>query len=177
MRWSDHTERGDPPPIICAWVRSNRNSSTFSSSNFTVLMIRQYFTPPKFCAIRYASKHASQCLSDKPFPPTCLDTELENFRAYMDFQHIKLLVCYWKHSLCCLELHERFDWITTAPAQTRIGLSLIQRCVCILPAHTYITIWCITSHDNKTHVPYDWRPHTKNSFSANDASFYKNKFG
>ena len=31
----------------------------------------------------------------------------------------------------------------------------------LLLAHTYITIWCATTHDNKTHVPYDCILHTQ----------------
>ena len=27
--------------------------------------------------------------------------------------------------------------------------------VCIQQAGTYITIWCTTMYDNKTHIPYD----------------------
>ena len=45
--------------------------------------------------------------------------------------------------------------------QTRIGRSLIQNCVLILQAHTYIGIWSVTTHDNKTHTPYDCILHTK----------------
>ena len=41
-------------------------------------------------------------------------------------------------------------------SQTCISCSLIQHCVCILQACTYmyITIWCVIMHDNKTHVPF-----------------------
>ena len=39
-------------------------------------------------------------------------------------------------------------------SQTCISCSLIQHCVCILLAHTYIAIWYATTHDNKTHVPF-----------------------
>ena len=47
----------------------------------------------------------------------------------------------------------------------------------ILQACAYIAIWCTTMHDNKTHVPYDCILHKNNSFTANNASFYKNKVG
>ena len=33
--------------------------------------------------------------------------------------------------------------------------------VCILQACTYIAIWCASTRDNKTHVPYDCTLHTK----------------
>ena len=71
----------------------------------------------------------------------------------MGIQHIERLLCYWRHSLCGLELNERLTgelW-----PQTRIGHSVIQHCVGILQAHTYIAVWCATVHDNKTHTPYD----------------------
>ena len=41
------------------------------------------------------------------------------------------------------------------------GRSLIQHGLRILQAHTYIAIWCVTTPDNKTHVPYDCVVHTK----------------
>ena len=47
------------------------------------------------------------------------------------------------------------------------------KCVCILPARTYIAIWCATTPDNKSHVPYDCIPHNK----RHDASFYNGEFG
>ena len=37
--------------------------------------------------VRYASKHALQSLSDKPF--LGIDTQRENFRSYVDVQHIE----------------------------------------------------------------------------------------
>ena len=39
--------------------------------------------------------------------------------------------------------------------QTCIGHSLIQHCVHMLQAVSYITIWCATTHNNKTHILYD----------------------
>ena len=33
---------------------------------------------------------------------------------------------------------------------------MIQHCVSILQAHTYIAIWYVGTHDNKTHIPNDW---------------------
>ena len=104
----------------------------------------------------YGSKHASRCLSDRPFVHTY--TQLENYISYMDVQHIERLLYYWRHSLCGLELHERFDWRAAGGergGQTHVSWSLIQHFVCILQARTYIAVWCSATHDNKTHVPYD----------------------
>ena len=56
-----------------------------------------------------------------------------------------------------------------------IGLSLIQHCVRILQAHTHVTIWCATMHDNKTHVAYDCTLHTKWQLCCQQ--YIKNKFG
>ena len=37
----------------------------------------------------------------------------------------------------------------------RVSRSLTQHCLPILQARTLIAIWCPTTHDNLTHVPYD----------------------
>ena len=62
----------------------------------------------------------------------------------MDILHIEWMLYYQRHSLCGIELHE-----------------VIQYCVHILQAHTYITIWYTTMHDNETHIPNDCTLHTK----------------
>ena len=55
-------------------------------------------------------------------------------------------------------------------SQTCIGCSLLEHCVCILQACTYIAIWCAAMHDNKTHV-YKTAYYTLNDgFTANDTS-------
>ena len=66
--------------------------------------------------------------------------------------------CTFLTSLCGLKLHERFNWKAMAP-DTHHSHSLIQHCVCMLQALTYITIWCATTHDNKTHIAYDCITH------------------
>ena len=61
--------------------------------------------------------------------------------------------------LCGLEYVR--DWTRELRPQTHIGRSLIQNCVRILQAHTYIAIWCVITVDNKTHIHYDCILHTK----------------
>ena len=46
-------------------------------------------------------------------------------------------------------------------------------CAYTASPYIYIAIWHSSTHDNKTHVPYDCILHTKDGFIANDASFYK----
>ena len=50
--------------------------------------------------------------------------------------------------------------------ETCIGSSLIRHCVHILQAHTciYISIWKVTTPDNKTHIPCECILHTKRRF-------------
>ena len=62
--------------------------------------------------------------------------------------------------------------------ETSIVRSLIRHCMRVLQARIYIAIWYATTLDDKTHVPYDciityYTPY--DGFTANDASFYKNK--
>ena len=97
------------------------------------------------CEIRlasYGSKHSSQFLSDKPFCAS-LHALLENYR-----------LCYGLPAY-------QMTAVLSELRQTCIGCSLIQHCVHILKAHIYITIWCTTTHDNKTRVPYDCILNTK----------------
>ena len=77
----------------------------------------------------------------------------------MDVQHIERL-CITEDILCVLQSCMR-DPTGELQPQTGIIRSLMQHCVCMLQAHTYIAIWCATTHDNKTHVPYDCILHTK----------------
>ena len=63
----------------------------------------------------YASKYASQPLSYRAFfIYSILDTKVENFRLYVDVQHIERMLYYCRYSLCGLELHQRTKWIPTA---------------------------------------------------------------
>ena len=61
----------------------------------------------------------------------------------MDILHIERLLCYRRHFLCGLELHERSNW------------SFSDTTLCVYTASPYSAIWCTTTRDNKTHVPYD----------------------
>ena len=107
--------------------------------------------------VSYASKHASQSLSNKPFVHTqlYLTHTLKTSRSYVDVQQIERLLYYWRYSLCCLELDEESTWRAMAP----VSRSLIQHCARILQARTYIAIWCVTTPDNNIHVHSDCIPH------------------
>ena len=56
------------------------------------------------------------------------------------------------------ELLERFYWRATASDTIQLFSGAM---LCALQACTYITIWCPTTHDNKTHIPYECMLHTK----------------
>ena len=96
----------------------------------------------------------------------------------MDILHIKQLLYYRKHSLCALELHDRSFRRATGIC---ISHSLTNLCVRTLQAHTYmyITLWCATAHDNKTHVhvAYGCYYTPNDGFTANNLSFYKSEVG
>ena len=90
------------------------------------------------CEIRmvsYGSKHAQQSFSDKPFVHIYLSANFENFKSYDDIEHMKRLLCYRRHSLCGLELHERSDWRATAPDMHR---SFSDTTLCAYTASPYI---------------------------------------
>ena len=56
--------------------------------------------------------------------------------------------------------------------QTGIGGSLIQHCVCIPQASTYIAIWYTTTHNNKTTYIMTAYYTTNDSFAANNPLFH-----
>ena len=85
-----------------------------------------------------AFKHASQSLSDKPFfHIVYLNILLENFRSYVDVQHIKQLLYYWRHCYCGLECSR--DTTRELRPETYIGCSLIQLCMRILQVRKYVS--------------------------------------
>ena len=47
-----------------------------------------------------------------------------------------------------------FNWRATAP-DMHWTFSDTKLCVHTARPYIYITIWCTTMHDNKTHIPYD----------------------
>ena len=53
----------------------------------------------------------------------------------MDVVHIQGLLYYQRHSLCCLELHERFDWRASALGTHRLFFDKI---LCAFKANPYI---------------------------------------
>ena len=61
--------------------------------------------------------------------------------------------------------------------QTLIGHSLVQLCVCMVQARTYITIFGVQI-SMTTKLTYLMTAYyaSSDSFTANDALFYKNKF-
>ena len=65
----------------------------------------------------------------------------------------------------CYTMRDFFEWFRVPPGllwpQTLIGRSKLQHCMPIPQARTCIAIWCAATHDNKTHVSYDCRLHTK----------------
>ena len=105
----------------------------------------------------YGSKYTSQSRFDKPF----VHTYMQNLKStghtlYMDGLHIEWLLCYQRHSLCSLELHERFNWKAMRP-QTHQSFS---DTLCAYTTSPYIHhclvcnyLWQQTSHTtNKPHV-------------------------
>ena len=57
-----------------------------------------------------------------------------------------------------LELRKRSNWRAIAPDKHH-DHSLIQHCVHILQAHTYIAIWYASTHGSKTQIAYDCAAH------------------
>ena len=95
----------------------------------------------------------------------------ENYRSYMDVLHIEKLLCYPRHFLCGSKLHDRYDWKAMGP-DTHHGLSLIQHC------HAYIYCSLVSNYAWQQNSHSLWLYYTLNDgFTANDVSFYKNKFG
>ena len=126
---------------------------------------------------RYASKRALQSLSNKPF----LHIQCTQTHNLKPSGHIWMFSisnnCNIIGDILCVVQSCTRDLTRELRPKTRIGRSLIQHCVCILQVHIYIILWYATMPDNKTHVPYDCILHTKRQLTANDASFYKNRFG
>ena len=87
----------------------------------------------KIRTVSYASKHALQSLSNKPFVRI-----LDNFRSYVDVQHIEQLLYHRIHSLCGLELQERFDRRATALDTHRSFWYKVNVCVYCKPVHTLL---------------------------------------
>ena len=67
----------------------------------------------------------------------------------MDILHIKRLLCYQRHPLCYIVLHDRWDWRATAPDTHH----LIQHCVCILqPIHALMFSVQVDVHVTTKHM-------------------------
>ena len=124
---------------------------------------------------RYASKHSLQSLSDKPFllvHAVYLDTQLENFRPYVDVQHIERLLYYRRHSLCGLvALEIQLERYSPRHAPVVLWGSIV--CVHCKPVYTLLfdTRLCLTT--KLTYLMIAYYP-PNNGFTASDASFYKN---
>ena len=91
----------------------------------------------------YGSQHASQSLFDIAF--MCVYTH--NSSAYPRIV--------WFRESCMKDLTGEL-WVPDMQPYSDTKL-----CAHILEACTYIAIWCATTHDNKTHVPYDCLLYTK----------------
>ena len=91
------------------------------------------------------------------------------------FQHTERLFCYRRRSLCDLELHERSDW--ELRPQTRIGRSLIQHCMRMLQARTYIPFLVLNHACMITKLTYLMTAGytTNDGFTTKDASFSRKK--
>ena len=84
----------------------------------------------------------------------------------------KLQVVYghWAYRMTALQSEMFFVWLIVAwgiklvsydPRYASVVLWYNTVCMCVLHAHTCITIGCTTAHDNKAHVPFDCIVHTK----------------
>ena len=74
----------------------------------------------------------------------------------MDVLHIEQLLYCWRHSWCGLELHEISDSRTIAlDMYQSLSDTTLFVYAASLYIHMYIDLWCTTTHDNKTHLPYD----------------------
>ena len=120
------------------------------------------------CKIRmvsYASKHALQSLSDKPFlriQCTCTCTQTHNLKTSCHlWTFTKLNDSYIIEDILRVVQSCNRDPTGELRPETRIGCSLIRHFVCILQARIYIADWFATTPDNETHVPYDCILHTK----------------
>ena len=76
-----------------------------------------------------------------------LNIKLENFRLYVNIQHIERLL-----------FSETFSVLFRFAIDIQC---LTRHCVCKVQAPIYIAIWYATMPDNKTHVPYKRIHHTK----------------
>ena len=103
-------------------------------------------------SVGYGSKHASQrALSGK----TLVRTYTHN---------TKTTDCIWTFYILkdCSTIEFACFLFYSCMRDTISELSLLtQHCVLILQARKYIAIWCATTHDSKTHVPYVCILHTK----------------
>ena len=113
------------------------------------------------CDIRlasYDSKHWAQFFSGKPFVrPYTPNLKTKGYIWMVSISND----CSTIVDILCVVYNCMRDSTGELRPQIRISRSLIQNCVYILQALIYIAIWCATTHDNKTHVPYDCILHTK----------------
>ena len=104
--------------------------------------------------VSYASKHASQCLSDKQFVRIqCTQTCNLKTSGYMWTFSISNDCCIIGDILCVVQTCTS-DPTGELQPETCISHSLIQHCVSIVQVCMYIANWYTTTPDNKTHIPY-----------------------
>ena len=118
----------------------------------------------KILMTRYASKGASQSLSNKPFLRTLRHKawKLQVIYGHSAYRTTPLL---WDTFFVWFRFALEIQLESYSP---RHAHCLIWHCVCLLQVLIYIGIWYATIPDNKSHVPYECLLH---------ASFYKNKVG
>ena len=89
--------------------------------------------------------------------------------------NIKWLFSYWRHSLCGLQLQERFNSRATAPGMHQL-FSDTKLCACT--ASPYILLFDAQRHMTTTLTYLMMAYYTpNNNFNANDALFHKSKVG
>ena len=102
----------------------------------------------KIWLVNYGSKNALQSLSDNPF----VHTYTHNLKLCVIYERS----AYWTTALLLKTFLTGELW-----PYIHISRSLAQNCVCVLQVCIFITIWCTTMHDNKTHITYNCTLHTK----------------
>ena len=139
------------------WTLYILNAALLSDQEMSIFCVRAGF---KMQLMSYGSKHGSQSVSNKQFV------------RILAIKTWKLQVIYGRSSyrttallsetflVCLIELHERSYQRATVPHMDH-SFSDATYYAHILEACAYITIWCTTTHGNKTYLPYDCILHIK----------------
>ena len=117
----------------------------------------------------YEPKHVLKSFSGKPFVHTCILQVIYERSAYG-------MPAIWSDTF--FEWF-RFEWDIPLESYSPKHASVVlwYNIVCIQQAHWYIAIWCVSTHDNKlTYLMTAYYTHN-DGFTANVASFCKEKVG